>query len=472
MKLTKIVCTLGPSVSSVETLAGLLKAGMNVARLNFSHGSHEEHMGRITALREAMAKTEMPAAFLLDTKGPEIRTGLLKDGKDVTLKVGSTFTLTTKPCEGTQEMVSVSYEGFTKDIRVGNTVLIDDGLIELNVTEVTGDKVVTKVLNNGVLGQRKGVNLPNVRLNLPALAEQDFKDLEFGCKVGVDFVAPSFIRKVSDVLEVRAALDKFGGKNIKIISKIENQEGVDNFDAILEVSDGIMVARGDLGVEIPLSKIPLIQKEMIAACNKAGKPVITATQMLESMINNPRPTRAEVTDVANAILDGTDAVMLSGETAKGAYPVGAVNVMSTVAKELDFTILPRSIEFVSPPPFLSIQEALAKATVRVALASGAKAIVVGTHTGRSARQVRKFFPNVPILALADDEKTACQMSLIRGVVGELTDLSLDYEGFAQYALDEAKRVFKLAKGDMVVITHGQQIYQSGTTNSMRVLFCD
>ncbi|MGL5720943.1 MAG: pyruvate kinase [Brevinema sp.] len=469
MKQTKIVCTLGPASETVEDLISLIKAGMNVGRLNFSHDIHENQLNRIKNARTAAKEVGVPVAILLDTKGPEIRTGKLKDGKDVALTVGKTLTISTDECVGDENRICVSYDGFARDLVPGNTILIDDGLIELTVTEVSGNDVKALILNNGMLGQNKGVNLPNVRVNLPALAPKDIADLEFGCKNDVDFVAPSFIRKVSDVLEVRDALDKFGGKNIKIISKIENQEGLDNFDEILEVSDGIMVARGDLGVEIPISKIPLVQKEMIRKCNEAGKPVITATQMLESMIKNPRPTRAEVTDIANAILDGTDAIMLSGETAKGAYPAHAVKVMSNISSEIDPLIKGQLVEFSKTCP---ANEAVAKGCVRVAVACGAKAIVVGTHSGRAACEVRRYSPEIPVLALADDETTARQMLLVRGVTGELTNKNLNYEQFVEYGIQRAKEIFKLKAGDLVVVTYGQKIYQSGTTNSIRVLACE
>ena len=302
MKKTKIVCTIGPKSESKEMLTKLLKAGMNVMRLNFSHGSHEEHAARIAALREVKEETGLKAAILLDTKGPEIRTIKLENGEDVKLVAGQTFTITTdKTVVGNNTIVAVTYDDFAKDLSVGNTVLIDDGLIELTVKEIEGNEVRCVVENNGMLGENKGVNLPNVKVNLPALAKKDIADLKFGCEQGIDFVAASFIRKGDDVREVRRVLTENGGSNIKIISKIENKEGLDNFDEILELSDGIMVARGDLGVEIPVEEVPFAQKMMIEKCNEAGKPVITATQMLDSMINNPRPTRAEANDVANAI---------------------------------------------------------------------------------------------------------------------------------------------------------------------------
>lgn len=325
MKKTKIVCTIGPKTESEEVLSSLLDAGMNVMRLNFSHGDYEEHGQRIKNLRAVLKRTGQQAAILLDTKGPEIRTMKLVNGADVSLRAGQTFTFTTdQSVVGNSERVAVTCPGFTQDLAVGNTVLVDDGLLGMTVTSVTQDEVVCKVLNNGDLGENKGVNLPGVSIALPALAEKDKRDLIFGCEQGVDFIAASFIRKRSDVLEIREHLQQHGGEHIQIISKIENQEGLNNFDEILEASDGIMVARGDLGVEIPVEEVIFAQKMMIEKCNRARKVVITATQMLDSMIKNPRPTRAEAGDVANAILDGTDAVMLSGESAKGKYPLEAV----------------------------------------------------------------------------------------------------------------------------------------------------
>ncbi|HBK6092889.1 TPA: pyruvate kinase PykF, partial [Raoultella ornithinolytica] len=322
MKKTKIVCTIGPKTESEEMLSKMLDAGMNVMRLNFSHGDYAEHGQRIKNLRNVLSKTGKTAAILLDTKGPEIRTIKLEGGNDVSLKAGQTFTFTTdKSVVGNNEIVAVTYEGFTNDLSVGNTVLVDDGLIGMEVTAIEGKNVICKVLNNGDLGENKGVNLPGVSIALPALAEKDKQDLIFGCEQGVDFVAASFIRKRSDVVEIREHLKAHGGENIQIISKIENQEGLNNFDEILEASDGIMVARGDMGVEIPVEEVIFAQKMIIEKCIRARKVVITATQMLDSMIKNPRPTRAEAGDVANAILDGTDAVMLSGESAKGKYPL-------------------------------------------------------------------------------------------------------------------------------------------------------
>ena len=335
MRKTKIVCTIGPASESKDMLAKLVQAGMNVMRLNFSHGDYDEHGARIQNVREVSKELGKKVAILLDTKGPEIRTMSLEDG-DVLLEAGQTFILTTdQSVVGNKERVAVTYEDFAKDLSVGNTVLLDDGLIQLTVTEIKGNDVICRVENTGELGGKKGVNLPGVSVRLPALSEKDKSDIVWGAGQNVDFVAASFIRKASDVDEIRALLKANGGEDVKIISKIENQEGVDNFDAILEASDGIMVARGDLGVEIPVEEVIFAQKMMIKKCILARKPVITATQMLDSMIKNPRPTRAEAGDVANAILDGTDAVMLSGESAKGKYPAETVEIMAQICERTD-----------------------------------------------------------------------------------------------------------------------------------------
>lgn len=466
IKKTKIVCTLGPAVDGIETLSLMLQNGMNVARLNCSHGSHAEHENRINDLREASQQTGISVAILLDTKGPEIRTKTLKDGKDVSLKKGEEFFFTIDDMVGDHTGVSVTYAGFINDMAIGKSILVDDGLLRFTVAKIEGSKVITVIVNDGVLGERKGINLPDVKNNLPALAENDIEDLKFGCRVGVDFVAASFIRKPEDVQEVRQVLLDNGGKDIRIISKIENQEGLDNFPGILIASDGIMVARGDLGIEIPMEKVPFAQKDMIALCNEAGKPVITATQMLDSMIKNPNPTRAEVNDVANAILDGTDAIMLSGETAKGLFPVIAVQTMNQIAQEIDPYIEPITVEFTEK---IAVTESVTKGTVDVSMSCGAKAIAIGTHTGRSALAVRKFFPQVPILAVVDNAQVARQLHLIRGVYSIVDINSTEHEDIARVALEGCKELFGLQKGELVVVSYGQQIFTSGTTNSLRVL---
>ena len=473
IKMTKVVCTIGPKSEKKEVLKELVLSGMNVMRLNFSHGDHEEHGARIKTMREISKETGKHVAILLDTKGPEIRTGSHAEG-DVKydLVEGQDFIVTTDySFKGTPEKISVSYPGMTKDLKPGDTILVDDGLIGLEVKEIKGEEIFCKVKNSGALGQKKGVNLPGVSVSLPALAEKDKADLKFGCEVGVDYIAASFIRKASDVAEVRRVLDDNGGENIKIISKIENQEGIDNFDEILELSDGIMVARGDLGVEVPVEEVPFMQKMMIRKCNAVGKPVITATQMLDSMQKNPRPTRAEAGDVANAILDGTDAVMLSGESANGKYPVEAVRTMATISAKTD--------EYGVPKIFythdVTITEAISKGAVEAAENLGAKLIVCWTKTGRAAKMIRKYNPSMPIIALTDSDVTARQLALVRGVRAIVANDLDNPEHFFNKALevaasnasttaDEAYTGFK--KGDLVVLVTG--VSETGTTNTFKV----
>lgn len=468
MKKTKIVCTIGPKTQSEEMLGKLLDAGMNVMRLNFSHGDYVEHGERIENMRAVMAKTGKVAAILLDTKGPEIRTIKLEGGNDVSLVAGQEFTFTTdRTVVGNKTIVAVTYEGLPHDLKAGDTILVDDGLIEMTVTGTSGKEVKCIVKNNGDLGENKGVNLPNVSVNLPALSEKDISDLKFGCEQKVDFVAASFIRKADDVKAVRECLDSNGGHAIKIISKIENQEGLDNFEEILELSDGIMVARGDLGVEIPVEEVPFAQKMMIERCNEEGKMVITATQMLDSMIKNPRPTRAEATDVANAIIDGTDAIMLSGETAKGKYPVEAVTVMTRIAEKTD-PLIP-SFDAYEQNGEYTVTEAVAKGTVNTSEALDAKLIVVATKTGRSARAIRKYFPSAFILAMTNNATTAHQLALTKGVTPIVVSDIDSLDVFFELAEKEAKEVFGLNAGDLIVASCGEKIFKEGTANTMKVI---
>ncbi|WP_434357040.1 pyruvate kinase PykF [Parasalinivibrio latis] len=467
MKKTKIVCTIGPKSESKEMLTKLANAGMNVMRLNFSHGDYEEHGTRINTLREVMKDTGKQLAILLDTKGPEIRTIKLENGDDVSLVAGQTFTLTTdKTVVGNKERVAVTYEGLARDLKVGNTVLVDDGLIEMEVLETTETDVVCKVLNNGDLGENKGVNLPGVSVKLPALAEKDKSDLKFGCEQGVDFIAASFIRKKEDVLEIRELLEANGGSDIKIISKIENQEGVDNFDEILEVSDGIMVARGDLGVEIPVEEVIFAQKMMIEKCNRARKMVITATQMLDSMIKNPRPTRAEAGDVANAIMDGTDAVMLSGESAKGKYPVEAVSIMAQICERTD-AAMNADLGSRLDSPRLRITEAVCKGAVDTSEKLSAPLIVVATEAGKSARSVRKYFPKANILAVTTNQKTAAQLCLSKGVTPVVVNSIASTDEFYRLGKELSLESGMAKKGDIVVMVSGALV-PSGTTNTASV----
>ena len=468
MKKTKIVCTIGPKTESVETLKELLNRGMNVMRLNFSHGDYEEHGARIENLRKAIAETGKRAALLLDTKGPEIRTIKLEGGKDVSIQAGQKFTFTTdKTVIGNNERVAVTYENFAKDLKVGNVVLVDDGLLEMDVQEIVGNEVICVARNSGELGENKGINLPNVSVNLPALATKDIEDLKFGCKNNIDFVAASFIRKAEDVREVRRVLVENGGERIQIISKIENQEGLDNFDEILAESDGIMVARGDLGVEIPAEEVPFAQKMMIKKCNKAGKIVITATQMLDSMIKNPRPTRAEANDVANAIIDGTDAIMLSGETAKGKYPLEAVEVMNRIAMKTDPTIPAFYVSEVVNS--YDITSAVAEGSADISDRLNAKLIVVATESGRAARDMRRYFPKANILAITNNEKTANQLILTRGVIPHVDASPRTLEEFFVLAESVAKRLNLVENGDIIIATCGESVFIQGTTNSIKVI---
>ncbi|CAK9885197.1 MAG: Pyruvate kinase I [Candidatus Erwinia impunctatus] len=467
MKKTKIVCTIGPKTESEAMLTSLLDAGMNVMRLNFSHGDYEEHGQRIANLRAVMEKTGHQAAILLDTKGPEIRTIKLAGGNDVSLKAGQKFTFTTdQSVIGDETCVAVTYAGFANDLRIGNTVLVDDGLIGMEVIEVTENTVVCTVLNNGELGENKGVNLPGVSIQLPALAEKDKRDLIFGCEQGVDFVAASFIRKRSDVLEIREHLKANGGEHIQIISKIENQEGLNNFDEILDASDGIMVARGDLGVEIPVEEVIFAQKMMIKKCNRARKVVITATQMLDSMIKNPRPTRAEAGDVANAILDGTDAVMLSGESAKGKYPLESVTIMATICERTD-RVMKSRIDAQVENRKMRITEAVCRGAVETAENLEAPIIVVATEGGKSAKAVRKYFPNAIILALTTNQQTARQLILTKGVVTKVVDQFGSTDDFYRVGKEIALASEYAQKGDVVVMVSGALV-PSGTTNTASV----
>jgi pyruvate kinase len=462
---TKIVCTIGPKSESKEMLTKLVNNGMNVMRLNFSHGDFEEHGGRIITIREICQETGKNVAILLDTKGPEIRTVKLVNGNDVLLTAGQEFTLSTdQTIVGDNTIVAVTYENLTNDLSVGNTVLLDDGLIEMTVKSISDTNVVCEVMNTGELGENKGVNLPGVKVQLPALSPKDKGDLVFGCEQNVDFIAASFIRKKEDVLEIRELLKANGGEKIQIISKIENQEGVDNFDEILAVSDAIMVARGDLGVEIAVEEVIFAQKMMIQKANAARKPVITATQMLDSMIKNPRPTRAEAGDVANAILDGTDAVMLSGESAKGKYPAESVEIMATICERTDKIMTARTAE---KEIDLRITEAVCSGAVKNAEQLNAKLIIVATGAGKSARSLRKYFPSTKILALTSNAKTAQQLSLTKGVSAKVIEQQKTMEDFYQLGMNMAKELGLVATGDKVVMVTGALV-DSGTTNTSSV----
>ncbi len=467
MRKTKIVCTIGPASNSLEVMMGLIKAGMNVARLNFSHGTHEEHRARIDKLRQAAAELGSNLAVMLDTKGPEIRIGLLKGGK-VTLREGAQVTLTTEEIEGDENRISVTYKGLPRSVKPGDRVLLADGMIGLRVIEARDAEVDCEVIFGGELTNRKGVNLPGVPLDLPAVTEQDKADIDFGIEHGVDFIAASFVRRAADVIAVRRLLEARDA-DIHIIAKIENEEGVKNLDEIIKVANGIMVARGDLGVEIPTEEVPLIQKKIIEKCNRAGKPVVTATQMLESMIQNPRPTRAEASDVANAILDGTDAVMLSGETAAGRYPVEAVRVMARIAerteKSLDYALLLRKKAAAAPR---TITDAISHATCTTAQDLGAAAIVTATKSGFTARMVSKYRPRAPIVAVTPSEKARRELCLVWGVQALKISQTSNTDEMIQEAVDTGLAEGLIKCGDLIVITAGVPVGIPGTTNLLKV----
>ncbi|SFJ12576.1 pyruvate kinase [Halobacillus dabanensis] len=467
---TKIVSTIGPASESVEKLTELIEAGMNVARLNFSHGDFEEHGARMKNIREASKTTGKTVAILLDTKGPEIRTGTLKEG-EVYLEKGSTAYVSMNDIEGDAERFSVTYPGLINDVHPGSKILLDDGLVELLVEEIDKDnnELKTTVLNNGPLKNKKGVNVPNVSVNLPGITEKDAKDIEFGIEQGVDFIAASFVRRASDVLEIKELLDKHNANHIQIIPKIENQEGVDNIDDILEVSDGLMVARGDLGVEIPAEDVPLVQKRLIRKCNEAGKPVITATQMLDSMQRNPRPTRAEASDVANAIFDGTDAIMLSGETAAGDYPVEAVQTMHNIASKTETGLNHLSLlQERSKHSDMTITDAISQSVTHTAINLNAAAIVTPTESGHTARMISKYRPKAPIVAITSDEEVNRKLSLVWGVYAVMGPRAYSTDDMLDVAVERSLASGLAIRGDRVVITGGVPVGESGTTNLMKV----
>ncbi len=468
MKKTKIVCTIGPASEDRETLTEMIKTGMNVARLNFSHGTHEEHQRRIDLIKEIRKELNIPVAILLDTKGPEIRTGRFEK-EEIELTRGSFFTLTTREILGNKEICSVTYKEMADDVKPGDKILIDDGLIELTVQEVKGTDIRCQVMNSGIVKNNKGVNIPGVKINLPAITDKDKDDILFGIRNDIDFIAASFVRKVSDVLEIRKLLEDNGILDIGIISKIENQEGVDNVSDIINISDGVMVARGDLGVEIPPEEIPIIQKRIIKECNSFGKPVITATQMLDSMMRNPRPTRAEVTDVANAIIDGTDAVMLSGETAAGKYPLESVNTMTNIALKAEDSLNYRAIlREKGVGKDKTITDAISHATCTSAQNLGAAAILTATSSGYTSMMVSKFRPKAPIIVSTSNPKVARKMSLVWGTSVIIIEEGKDTEEIFEKSIEKSLERGYIRCGDLVIITAGVPVGIAGTTNMMKV----
>ena len=466
MRKTKIVCTIGPATEDVETLKKLIQAGMNVARINFSHGCMDDQRQKIANVKQAREELNMPVALLLDTQGPEIRTGKLEQ-MPVELKAHDIFTLVNEDIIGNKEKVSVSYKELYKDIKVGTQILIDDGKIELEVKEIKDKDVVCEVLNGGMLGNKKSINLPGTHVNLPSLKEKDIQDLKDGCIEDFDFIAASFVRTKEDVLAIRQVLNENGGENIKIISKIENQEGIDNLDEIIELSDGIMVARGDLGVEIPYYEVPIMQKKFIQKCNDAGKMVITATQMLDTMTENPTPTRAEVSDVANAIFDVTGAIMLSGETAMGKYPIKCVETMNDIAKAVEGYIKywKRFTRREHDLSDLDYEFNLCHSITSTAMEMKAKAIFAYTETGNTPRIIASFLPYCPIYALTNNEKTYRQLSLCWNTTPILIKDKTNPNDVISEGIEEAKNRGYVEKGDIVVIAGGASILASHENSS-------
>jgi pyruvate kinase len=468
MRKTKIICTLGPATDDDEVLKNLMLEGMNVARFNFSHGDHEQHkfnLERVVRLREELG---LPVATLLDTKGPEIRVKDFKYGK-VELKNGQKFTLTTEDILGDNERVSITYKNLVNDVKPGNRILIDDGLIDMEIEEVTDTEIICRVENGGPVSNHKGVNVPRVNLGMPYISDVDRADIIFGIENDFDFIAASFVRTADDVLEIRKILDEHGCDNINIISKIENMQGVENIDDIIRVSDGIMVARGDMGVEIPLEDVPVIQKMIIKKVYNADKQVITATQMLDSMMKNPRPTRAEATDVANAIYDGTSAIMLSGETAAGKYPVEALHTMIKIAeraeRDIDYTKRFFNRDSVSNP---DITSAISHATCTTAIDLGAAAIVTVTKSGKTARMISKYRPECPIIGCTPIEKVSRQLNLSWGVQPIVIPEEDNTDDLFEHAVEAAKREKYVKDGEVVVITAGVPLGITGTTNLIKV----
>ena len=455
MKKTKIICTMGPRTMDKIILKELIAGGMNVARFNFSHGSYEEHAERIALVRQVSEQLGIPVALMLDTKGPEIRTGLLKDGKKVSLEQGKEFTLYTEEREGDETGCSITYQQLVYDVRKGDTILIDDGLIGLEVQRVSADKIECIIKNGGELGERKGVNVPNVKIHLPGVTQKDREDILFGIEQGVDYIAASFVRNSDCIMDIREILEDNHGRDIGIIAKIENAEGVENIDEILDAADGIMVARGDLGVEIPADQVPHIQKKIIHKCNRKCKPVVTATQMLDSMIRNPRPTRAEAGDVANAIYDGSDAIMLSGETAMGKYPVEAVRMMAKIAEtteaHLDYSNLQKLNKKQRKK---DISMAVGFASVSTAEILKASCLVVPTMTGYTARMISSLRPKTPIYAISPSEQAVRRMQLYWGVYA----MPGETEDSTRHMITNSMKIILrrklIKKGELSVFTAG------------------
>ena len=469
MKKTKIVCTIGPASESVDMLVNLINAGMNVCRLNFSHGDYEEHGARIKNIREAVKITGKRVAILLDTKGPEIRTNDMENGA-ITMKIGDSVRISMTEVLGTNEKFSITYPELINDVNVGSHILLDDGLIDLEVTDIDRDanEIVTVVKNEGVLKNKKGVNVPGVSVNLPGITEKDANDIRFGIGQGIDFIAASFVRRASDVLEITKILEEENATHIQIIPKIENQEGIDNIDEILKVSDGLMVARGNMGVEIPTEDVPVVQKALIKKCNALGKPVITATQMLDSMQRNPRPTRAEANDVANAIYDGTDAVMLSGETAAGDYPLEAVQTMARIAVRTEETLVNQDSFALKLYSKTDMTEAIGQSVGHTARNLGIQTIVAATESGHTARMISKYRPKAHIVAITFSEQKARSLSLSWGVYATVADKPSSTDEMFNLASKVSQEEGYASEGDLIIITAGVPVGEKGTTNLMKI----
>ncbi len=469
MRKTKIICTLGPSTDDKETLKALCQNGMNVARMNFSHGDHDSHLSRLHLLQELREELGLPIAAMCDTKGPEIRTGLFQGGS-ADLKVGDTFTLYGQERLGDSAGCCTTYPNLAKVVRPGSRICIDDGLIELSVQDIQGDNVICTVCNGGTVRDRKGINLPGTPVDLPFLSRRDRSDILFAAENGFDLIAASFTRSAQDIQDIRDLLREVGADSVEIIAKIENQQGIDNMDQIIEAADGVMVARGDLGVEVPSYQVPLLQKEIVKKCRQAGKNVIIATQMLDSMIRNPRPTRAEVNDVAQAVFDGASAIMLSGETASGKYPVAALRTMSNIAVHVEDSIdYWQAFRGLDIPHSRNIGAAISRACCTTAMELDAKAIVTVTQRGITAKAVARFQPGCPVLALTVDEKTRRRLCLVWGVETALVPMVDSTDKLLNLARSNAWDLGYVEENDLAVVTAGIPVGISGSTNLIKVL---
>ena len=468
MRRTKIVCTLGPSTDKEDVLRNLMKNGMNVARMNFSHGTHEEQKVRLDMIKKLREELNLPVAALLDTKGPEIRIGDVEGGK-LQLKPGQEFTLTTEEMLGTEKKVTITYKELYKDVEPGDSILIDDGLIGMEVVRIDESDIVCRVKNGGFISNHKGVNVPGVELNMPFVSPKDLADIVFAVEQDYDFIAASFTRTAEDIMEIRKILQEHGGEKIHIIAKLENKQGVKNCEDILRVADGIMIARGDMGVEIPLEEVPVIQKELIRKAMHMGKPVITATQMLDSMMKNPRPTRAETSDVANAIYQGTSAIMLSGETAAGAYPIEAVQTMAKIAErteqDIDYSREFKPRKLAEAP---DVTSAISHATCTTAADLKAAAIVAVSKSGRTVSRIAKYLPVCPIIGCTTDERVYRQLNLLWGVTPVVMEEANTADELFDHAVELAEQKGLIARGELVVIAAGVPVGLSGTTNMMKV----